>query len=55
MAAAKVGDKDVSVCYIGTNMIQKAYLGTILVCDAADQVGLIIRYTFSDVKTGRKT
>ena len=54
MAAAKIGLKDVQVCYIGTNIIQKAYLGTALVCDAADQVGLLIRYTFSDVKTGRK-
>ena len=55
MAAAKVGDKKVQVCYIGTSMIQKAYLGTVLLCDAADQIGLIIRYRFSDVKTGRKT
>ena len=55
MAAAKVGSKDIQVCYIGTNIIQKAYLGTVLVCDAADQVGLLIRYSFSDVKVGRKT
>jgi len=55
MAAAKLGSKDVQVCYVGTSIIQKAYLGTALVCDAADQVGLLIRYTFSNVKTGRKT
>ena len=55
MAAAKVGTTDVQVCYIGTNVIQKAFLGTIPVCDSADQIGLLIRYTFSDVKVGRKT
>ena len=54
MATAKIGSKDVAICYIGKKTITKAYLGTKLVCDSADQVGLLLRYSFSDVKTGRK-
>ena len=54
MATAKLGTKDTLKCYTGQNLVNKAYLGTILVCDMDDQVGLLIRYTFSEVKTGRK-
>jgi len=54
MAKAKIGTGDMLVCNIGSKPVTRAYLGKILVCDAADQFGLLIRYNFAKVKTGRK-
>jgi len=54
MAKAQIGTVGVQLCKVGNKIVQRAYLGTVLVCDSADQVGLLIKYNFVKVKTGRK-